>query len=74
MTPNYILQGYSHGEELRHDINHVDGGTDGAEQMSIGGDGIGKESLFNSRDGIPEPEAAGPMTNVKDDAALSGLK
>src|SRR5262249_14509427 len=41
--------------------------------MEIGGNGIGKESLFHRRHGNPPQKAATSMAHIKDHPVLSGL-
>ena len=59
----------AHGAELRKDIVITEDGE--ISRVQVGGDGVGKKTLFDSGNCIAEPEAAGAMADVEDDAAFA---
>jgi hypothetical protein len=63
---------YPHGSEFRKDIIVAEDRV--ILDVQIGGDGIGYEPLFDSGDGVAEPEAAGTVAHIEKYAALAGFE
>ena len=71
---NDFFERDSHGEKLRHDVDHRDGPPDDAFQVRVGRNGIGKETLLDGRDGVAKPKAPAAVAHVKDDTALASFQ
>src|SRR5580765_971642 len=68
---NDILQRHSHGQEFRHHVVHAKNQV--VVHVQIGRDGIRDEFLFRSRNCIPKPETASPMSHIEDHASCPGF-
>jgi len=71
-TLDEFAERHAHGGEFRKDIVIAEDGE--ILDVKVGGNGIGQEALFDSRNSIAEPEAAGAMADVENNAALAGFE
>jgi len=71
-TLDEFVERYTHGGEFRKDVVIAEDGE--IFDVKVGGNGIGQETLFDSRNGVAEPEAAGAMADVENNATLASFE
>src|SRR5208337_3583868 len=67
-----FVQRHTHGAELGEDIVITEDRV--IPDVQVGGNGVWKKALFDRGNGIAEPETAGAVANIEDNAALACFK
>jgi hypothetical protein len=71
-TFDEFVERHAHRGEFRKNIVKADDGE--IIDVQIGGNGIREKTLFDSRNGVAEPEASSTVANVENYSALAGFE
>src|SRR5262249_44091833 len=68
---DHVFQGQAQGQELAHDVEHVEHACVHAVGVQVGGDGVGDKAFLDDGDGDAPGETAAAVADVEEDAAAA---